>query len=96
MLPGSFLVLMSAGQVGVYVGPSDEKYALKDLVHDFTLFALHPSKPYVRLVEECTHSDCQHIKYAWGWLNYLSRLQNLYAPGYPGPFTIGVWWHKLN
>lgn len=89
---------MSAGQAGIYVQPSSHRHALKDLVHHFTLFALHPSKPYVEFVKTGTHSSCQLVEAGevWGWRSYLSDLQELYGPNYPGPFTIGVWWHKAN
>lgn len=70
--------------------------ALRDIVHDFTLFTLHSSKPYARLVTNFSSEHCQRVLVDRepGACDYLNHMQDLYAPAYPGPFYIGVSWHN--
>ena len=92
-------MLLFAGQEldGLYLFPSDNKLCLGDVVHHFTFFALHFSKPYASL---CREADYDYrtlpVGEGLGWRGYLEELQELYAPDHPGPFTIGVWWQDAD
>lgn len=82
----SFIVLLFVGKTtaGVFVGPSCQTYCLRDILHDFALFALHSSTPDVRHCRPLVH--CDRIKLAQAGVglessNYLTILQhNLYGP----------------
>lgn len=80
----------------MYVAPSNAKDCLGDIVHCCTVFALHPSKPYVRQSYTIPHDECKAspVSSGKGFSGYLSKLQKLYPPGFPGPFVVGVWWQK--
>lgn len=69
---------------------------LRDIMHHGILFALHPAMPYVTCVRQLPHASVQTAPAGKGLCScdYLSELQKLYAPHYPGPSTIGVWWQE--
>ena len=88
-----------AGQesAGIFLYPPPYT-VLADVVQHFTIFALHPSKPYVSLCRNITLLPYKTLPAGTGVgrRSYLSELQKMYPTGYSGPFTIGVWWQAID
>ena len=80
----------------MFVHPARPRDHLKDIMHHGTFFALHPAVPYATCFESLSPAECQSLPagHRLGLSDYLSKLQELYAPDYPGPFTIGIWWQE--
>ena len=94
--PANTTLLFASHDFGaIFLRPSDSKDLLKDIVEHFTIFVLHPSVPYAKLFETTQHYQV-HAGLVWDVKSYFHDLQQLYAPDYPGPFTIGVWWQEAN
>ena len=57
--------------------PSHHRHRLRDIVHDFALFALHSSKPYARLVTKFSSERCQRVLVGRepGVCDYLNRMR---------------------
>lgn len=83
----------------VSLHPSCRTDFLREIVHDFTLFALHSSNPYVQRCKYVNHDKVKVVKVGGGrgFPDYLTSMQHkLYDLDYPGPFTIGVSWQQAN
>ena len=74
---------VAAGTVGLYLFPPEE-LQLHDLVHSYTLFALHTSAPYVRKHKTYEHANFRSEGTGRGYGNhsFLTSLSELYAAEY--------------
>lgn len=87
---------LSAGpeeSLAVFVQPPQQVF-LRDIMQYGILFALHPTRPYVACFYQLSSCQTTSAGHGRGFTDYLSQVQKLYAPDYPGPFTIGIWWQE--
>ncbi len=66
------------------------------MVHQFTLFSVHKTAPYLRSCMPSYHAQIKKCKLAvgegFGWSDFFDVVRKDYTSNYSGPFTIGVCW----